>query len=107
MPAGDKKRSLYRALVDRVLDGNAHASADQRRRAFDNAGLPEPLLSLVDKVATRSSQVTDRDIVAVGTAGFSDDQIFELVICAAVGQAARQYESGLAALTAASERESR
>jgi alkylhydroperoxidase family enzyme len=50
------------------------------------------------KVASRSSQITDRDLDAVRTAGYSDEQIFELIICAAVGEATRQYESGLAAL---------
>jgi hypothetical protein len=33
--------------------------------------------------------------------GFSEDQLFELVICAAVGQSARLYEAGLAALAEA------
>ncbi len=44
---------------------------------------------------------TDGDIAAVKAAGFSDDQTFELVVCAAVGEATRQYQSGLAALAAA------
>jgi len=30
-----------------------------------------------------------------------EDQLFELIICAAVGQASRQYEAGLAALAEA------
>ena len=34
-------------------------------------------------------------------AGFTEDQLFELVICAAVGQSTRQYEAGLAALAEA------
>jgi hypothetical protein len=33
--------------------------------------------------------------------GFSEDQLFELVICAAVGQSAWLYEAGLAALAEA------
>ena len=36
-------------------------------------------------------------------AGFTDDQLFELVICAAVGQSTRQYEAGLAALAEATD----
>jgi hypothetical protein len=31
-------------------------------------------------------------------AGFGEDELFELVICAAVGQSARLYDAGLAAL---------
>lgn len=85
----------------RVLGGGGRASPDQRKLAFDNAGLPEPLQSLVNKVATRSSEVTDADIAAATAAGCSDDEIFELVVCAAVGEANRQYEAALAALAGA------
>jgi alkylhydroperoxidase/carboxymuconolactone decarboxylase family protein YurZ len=37
----------------------------------------------------------------VKESGLSEDEVFELVVCAAVGQAARQYESALAALAEA------
>ena len=57
-----------------------------------------PCAALLDKVATRPAQVTDADFATAMDAGFTDDQLFELVICAAVGQSTRQYEAGLAAL---------
>jgi hypothetical protein len=100
MPAEDK-RSVHRLLVTRILHGPGRAPADQRARAFDNATLPEPLRPLLDKVATTSVQVTDADFATAMEAGFTDDQLFELVICAAVGQSTRQYEAGLAALAEA------
>jgi alkylhydroperoxidase family enzyme len=83
--------------VSRILQGPGYAPADQRAQAFGNAGL-HPLF---DKVATDSAQVTDADFASAREAGFTDDQIFELVICAAVGESARQYEAGLAALAEA------
>jgi alkylhydroperoxidase family enzyme len=89
---------IHQALVSRILHGPGHAPAQQRIRAFANAGL-HPLL---DKVATDSAHVTDADFAAAREAGFTDDQLFELVICAAVGEAARRYEAGLAALAEAS-----
>jgi hypothetical protein len=101
MPADDQKRSLHEALVNRILHGSGRAPADQRARAFANAGLPEPLRPLLEKVAARSAQVADADFATAMEAGFTDDQLFELVICAAVGQATRQYEAGLAALAEA------
>lgn len=101
MAADDHKRSMHRALVDSVLGGSGEASPDQRTCAFDNTGLPEQVQSLVDKVATRSWQITDSDLGAARAASFSDDQIFELIICAAVGESTRQYQAGLAALGAA------
>jgi hypothetical protein len=101
MPAEDKKRSIQQLLVNRILQGPGQASADQRARAFANAELPEPLRVLLDKVATRSAQVSDSDFATAIEAGFTDDQLFELVICAAVGESTRQYEAGLAALAEA------
>jgi hypothetical protein len=101
MAAEDQKRSMHHALVNRILRGAGRATADQRARAFNNAELPEPLRPLLDKVATRSAQVTDADFATAVEAGFTDDQLFELVICAAVGESSRQYEAGLAALAEA------
>jgi alkylhydroperoxidase family enzyme len=101
MPAENTKRSIHKLLVNRILRGPGQAPADQRARAFANAELPEPLRPLLDKVATKSAQVTDADFATATQAGFTDDQLFELVICAAVGQSTRQYAAGLAALAEA------
>jgi len=59
------------------------------------------LSSLIEKVALHPTRVTDDDIAAVVASGLSEDQVFELVVCAAVGQATRQYETALGALDAA------
>jgi len=88
-------------LIQRVLEGDGQASRSHRRATFDEADLAEPLRTLVHDVATQSSRVTDREIAAVRSAGYSEDQVFELVVCAAVGQANRQYEIAMAALEAA------
>ena len=101
MPDEDKKRAAHRALVDRILNGAGKTSPGQRARAFSNADIAPPLDALIGKVATRPAQVTDADFAAAKAAGFSEDQIFELVISAAVGQSARLYEVGLAALAEA------
>ena len=90
-----------KALVTRLLEGDGRASRDQRRAAFDNAGLPKPLNMLIDKVAKHAYQVTDEDITAARASGISEDQIFEMVVCAAIGQASRQYDTALEALEAA------
>ena len=95
------ERTAYRALVDRVLNGDGRASAEQRARAFGNDGLAPPLDALIDKVANRPAQVSDADFAAAKASGFSEDQLFELVICAAVGQSTLLYEAGLAALAEA------
>jgi hypothetical protein len=99
----DMKR-LHRALVARVLEGVGTAPREMRRAAFNNSGLAEPTRTLIDKVARHAYKVTDDDVAAVRAAGLSEDQIFEIVLCAAIGQATRQYETALAALDAATER---
>lgn len=101
MPDEDRKFAAHRALVASVLGEQGAASTEQRARAFDNEGLAPPLGALVDKVATRPADVTDADLAAATAAGLSEDQVFELVICAAVGQATRQYDAARAALAAA------
>jgi len=101
VPDEDKKRAAHRALVDRILGGEGRASAEQRARAFANEGLSTPLDTLVGKVATRPARVTAADLAAAKASGLSEDQLFELVICAAVGQSTRLYEAGLAALAEA------
>jgi hypothetical protein len=88
-------------LVARILEGDGRASRAQRRAAFDNAGVAEPLARLIDKVAKQSYKVTDEDITAAKASGLSEDEIFELVVCAAIGQAMRQHDAALAALTEA------
>jgi hypothetical protein len=98
-----KIAQLHGELVARVLLGDGKAAPELRRAAFENAGLAEPVKTLIDKVATHSYQVTDGDIAAIRVAGLSEDEIFEIVVCAALGQASRQHASALAALANAAE----
>jgi len=92
-------QQLYQKLVDRILKGTGKCTTEQRQAAFNNADLPPPLNALNDKVAHNAYKVTDNDIAAAKAAGYNEDQLFELVICGAIGQASRQYLNGLAALT--------
>jgi hypothetical protein len=98
-------KQARRALVARILEGEGKASHAQRRAAFDNAWHTDSLSTLIDKVARYAHKITDEDIAAARTSGLSEDQIFEIVVCAAIGQATRQYDAALAALTAATEQE--
>ena len=93
----EKYRSV---LLERLLDGNARSTQEQRRAAFANESVPEPARTLVDKVAKYAFKVTDEDVAAVKQT-LPEDQVFELAVCAAVGAASRQYETALAALAEA------
>jgi alkylhydroperoxidase family enzyme len=103
----ESTRTAHQALVTQVLEGDGRASRAQRRDAFDNALHVEPLRTLIGKVAEQPTQITDEDIAAVKASGLDEDQIFELVVCAAIGQATRQYQSALGALAAAMAHERR
>lgn len=98
-------RQARKALVARILDGDGKVSHAQRRAAFDDAGLAGPLGTLVEKVAKHAHKVTEEDITEARVSGLREDQIFELVVCAAVGLATRQYDAALAALADTTEEE--
>jgi alkylhydroperoxidase family enzyme len=97
----DRKRAAHLALADRIVHGAGHASAEQRARAFAGDDLPPTLGTLIGKVTALPVRVTDADFAAAKAAGFSDDELFELVVCAAVGHSSRLYHAGLAALAEA------
>jgi hypothetical protein len=93
-----------KALITQILEGEGKAPPAQRRAAFENTGLGEPLRTLIHKVAHHASKIVDADIAAVKKSGLGEDEIFELVVCAAIGQATRQYDTARTALEAATER---
>jgi hypothetical protein len=98
MEVRQDKKVIHEGLVQRLVAGDGKASPEDRIRAFNNADLPEPLERLLVEVANAAGHVTNDGIDRAKTAGFNEDQIFELVVCAAVGAATRQYEAGLTAL---------
>ena len=98
-------RQARKALARRILEGAGKVSPSERRAAFQNSGLAKPLAALVDKVARHAYRVTDEDITGAKLSGLTEDQVFEIVVCAAIGQATRQYDTALAALEAATGKE--
>ena len=91
-------RNAQMRLVSRILDGDGKASPSERRAAFNNGGLAEPAATLVDKVAKHAFRIADADIAESKNSGLSEDQIFEIVVSAAIGEATRQYDTALASL---------
>jgi hypothetical protein len=94
-------RRQREAIVANVLDGKAVAKPQLRRVAFDNGSdIAEPVRQLLDKVTRHAYKVTDQDVEAAKAVGLSEDEIFELCVCAALGQAQRQLDAALTALDA-------
>ena len=60
--------------------------------------LPPPLGEFVKKVALHAYKVTDEDIAGLKRAGYSEDAIFEITVCAAVGAGAARFEQAMRVL---------
>ena len=85
-----------KAAVERALAGEGKSSLDARRAAFAGTG-PEPIRALIEKVAQHAYKITGEDLVAAKQ-HFSEDEIYELVVCAAYGRAERIQTAAVAAI---------
>jgi alkylhydroperoxidase family enzyme len=107
---GGRHSSEIEKLMAAALSGPGRTGSDLRRAvagcaatfaggAADRASdVPKELASLVDKAARHAYQVTDSDLEALKDAGYSDDQLFEIVIAVAIGAALGRLDVGLNAL---------
>jgi hypothetical protein len=95
----DEVTRLRQRVIDTALRGPGHTTTAEREAAFANQG--ERARALVDTITRNAWKVTDDDIAAAKQAGLGEDQIFELAVCAALGQATRQLDAALAALDTA------
>jgi hypothetical protein len=96
--ASRERRAAHRALVHSVLHGSGTTTVEQRAAAFENRETDAAVRPLLEKVVVGAARITDADFDRARAFGLSDDQLFELVIAAAVGQSTRMYEAALAAL---------
>jgi hypothetical protein len=94
----DATNRFRQAVLDRVLHGPGMTSVAARQAAFDNRGVDSRAQALVDTVARHAWKVTDEQVAATLAAGLPEDAVFELTVCAALGQATRQISAALAAL---------
>jgi AhpD family alkylhydroperoxidase len=92
---GDVVADLRHAVLDA-----APATTDPALRAAAVAGdpLPEPWQSYATMVRDASYRITDTDVDRLTAAGYSEDQIFEVTVAAAVGAALRSFDAGRNAL---------
>jgi alkylhydroperoxidase family enzyme len=105
----------YQAFVDRLqaaVLGDGHSSTAVRsaaiaraRQVSGRADRAEPVSALdpaleqwIEKVARHAYKTTDDDVAALLAAGYSEDQIFEITVAAALGAAQARAECALRAL---------
>lgn len=88
-------RGLRKRLLERAV------TTEPQRAAYAGQAADAPTRHLIETIAGAAAQVTDADVAAVRAAGRSEDEVFELAVCAALGQATRQLDAAFAALDAA------
>ena len=93
----DPHATLRNNVIKRVLDGAGIAAPSQRHIAFEGKGLPPGLQALIDKVEAHAYKVTDDDLKRLQQK-YSDDDLFEIIVSAALGASERRLLAGLEAL---------
>jgi len=96
----DDRHAAGRAEIeDSVLRGPGHLEPALRQAIASRGEIPPDLRPLVDKVRNHAWRVTDADLEALKSA-YTDDQLFEIVLSAALGAARERLDAGLSALEA-------
>jgi alkylhydroperoxidase family enzyme len=70
-------------------------------RAPSPEPIPAELTAYLDQVVVDAERTTDSQIQGLKDNGYSEDQIFELTLCAALGAGLARLSRGLAALEGA------
>jgi hypothetical protein len=88
------------ALRRSVLEAPGVTDTATRQRAFDGeaSGDEGPLARYLAMVHNRSAYITDSMVEEARAAGASEDELFELTIAAATGEAFRRLDAGLRAM---------
>lgn len=93
----DPHAALRDRVLQLVLDGPGECDPALRHAAADGRGVPQALAPLVEKIHAHAYKVTDDDIARL-QADYSDDQLFEIVVSAALGASQHLLDVGLEAL---------
>jgi len=92
----DILRQMQQATAAAVLRGPGTTSTELRRAVAEGAP-PEELRALVDKIRLHAYRVTDEDLASL-RGRYTEDQLFEIVVAAAIGVAEGQLRAGMRAL---------
>ena len=101
MPAdstGSLRPRDVQALVAAVLDSAGETASDLRRGLATGGEVPADLAVYADKVLRHAYKVTEKDLVILRQAGYSENAIFEVTLSLALGAALARLDAGLRAL---------
>jgi hypothetical protein len=93
----DRHEGERRRLEDAVQRGPAHLAQQVREALVAGGDIPPDLQALVAKVKTEAYRVTDEDLAALRSR-YSEDELFEVVVCAALGAGLTRVDAALRAL---------
>jgi hypothetical protein len=93
----DPHATLRDQVLWRVLEGPGETDPALRRAAAEGRGLPTDLQELVDKIHAHAYTVTDEDLARLQPK-YDDDQLFEIILSAALGASRMRLFAGLDAL---------
>lgn len=85
--------ALRQAVLARATQLAEHAISPET--------VPEDLTPYLDQVVFHAERTTDADVQELKDRGYSEDQLFELTLCAALGAGLARLNRGLAALQGA------
>jgi alkylhydroperoxidase family enzyme len=94
----DRYADLRADLARCVLESPATLDRSVRAAIAADRDVPDALAAFSAKVHRHAYRVTDEDVAALRAAGYSEDQIFEAVISAALGASQRRLDAALAAM---------
>ena len=86
------------ALRAAVVDGPGELDPEVRRAVFNGENAPPEAAPYVEKVRRHAYKVTDADVDALLTNGWSEAQVFELTVATALGEGNRRLEAALRAI---------
>lgn len=89
---------VTRPAARQAIEERAAALSGRIRRSREGGPIPPDLSEFVDRVAVNAWRVTSEEVASLLEAGFSEDEVFEITVSAAMGAACGRLERGLAAL---------
>ena len=85
-------------LQDAVLTEPGSLEPETRLGLATGREIPDDLRPYAEKVARHAYRISDEDIERLRTAGYSEDEIFEVTVAVALGAGLLRRDRGLAAL---------
>lgn len=93
----DPHAVLRDEVLESVLRGGGESNPSIRLAAAEGVGVPVELSELVEKIHKHAYTVTDDDVARLAPK-YGDDQLFEIIVSAALGASRQRLLAGLAAL---------